>query len=82
MNGAPTGQTGVMNSEPVRAMAFDELRAEVAARPLDEDGQHSGDDRVQAVREEIARREGAPVPLASAGLDDAPMDPEQPVNPA
>jgi len=71
-----------MNSKPVRAMAFEELRAEVAPRPLDEEGSPGGDERVEAVREEIARRDGAPVPLASSGLDDAPTDPEQPVNPA
>jgi len=71
-----------MSTRPVRTMTFEELRAEVAARPLDEDAEHAEDPRVRAVREEIERRDGAPVPLASAGLDDAPLDPGQPSNPA
>ncbi len=81
-DGLADGQNGAMTAKPVRAMTFEELRAEVVARPLDEDAQHSGDERLEEVRQEIARRDGAPVPLASAGLDDAPADPEQPSNPA
>ncbi len=63
-------------------MTFEQLRAEIAGHPLEGEPDDSATERVREVRAEIDRRGGAPVPLASAGLDDAPTDSEGPHNSA
>ena len=69
------------STRPVRALSFDELRAEIAAQPVEQDPAPSDSVRVAELRTEIRRR-GGPVPTAPAGLEDAPISPDEPMNSA
>ena len=82
MNVAPWGHRSFMEStKPVRTMSFDELRAEIAAQPVEQDPAPPVSARVAEVRSEIRRR-GGPVPVAPAGMEDAPISPDEPMNSA
>ena len=81
LNVMPPGHTSFMESiRPVRALSFDELRAEIAAQPVEQDPAPYDSARAAEVRNEIRRR-GGPVPVATAGQEDAPISsPGGPMN--
>ena len=81
LNVMPPGHRPLMEStRPVRALSFDELRADIAAQPVEQGPAPYDSSRAAQVRNEIRRR-GGPVPVAPAGLD-APISPGEPMNSA
>ncbi len=78
----------LMTTDPVRSLSFRQLREELEALPPATVGETQAgvrdprDERRRVLEGELRRRDHAPIPLASAGLDEAPTDPNKPTSSA